>query len=351
MTSTASQPIIDTDLVLLDVDAGGDKEAVIGRLVSRLADAGRIHRRRRPDRRGHGPRGAVGHRPARRHRDPALPIAVRRHRHRSASPGCNPAVDFGAPDGPADLAFLIAAPDAGGAEHMKLLSSLARALVRKDFVESLRNATIGRARWSSWSTGCVNPAPAEPQAAAPAETPRRRADTPQDADRSRSPHARPASRTPTWPPTRLVAAAKEAGVDAARRDAGFVGQHAAVGRRRSPSADAVIFATDVGVKDKRRFAGKPVVASGVKRAINEPDKMVAEAACRRGQSRTPPRVRGRRGRRGRRSSAPAGGVGWGTRTRQILLTGVSYMIPFVAAGGLLIALGFLFAGYDIANKP
>jgi PTS system fructose-specific IIC component len=30
---------------------------------------------------------------------------------------------------------------------------------------------------------------------------------------------------------------------------------------------------------------------------------------------------------------------------------VSYMIPFVAAGGLLIALGFLFAGYDIANSP
>ena len=44
-------------------------------------------------------------------------------------------------------------------------------------------------------------------------------------------------------------------------------------------------------------------------------------------------------------------MGWGTRIRQILLTGVSYMIPFVAAGGLLIALGFLFAGYDIANKP
>ena len=51
------------------------------------------------------------------------------------------------------------------------------------------------------------------------------------------------------------------------------------------------------------------------------------------------------------AAAPAGGVGWGTRLRQILLTGVSYMIPFVAAGGLLIALGFLFAGYDIANTP
>ncbi len=56
----------------------------------------------------------------------------------------NPAVDFGAPDGPADLAFLIAAPEAGGAEHMKLLSSLARALVRKDFVESLRQRVDAR---------------------------------------------------------------------------------------------------------------------------------------------------------------------------------------------------------------
>ena len=41
MTSSTSQPIINTDLVLLDVDAGADKETVIGRLVDRLADAGR----------------------------------------------------------------------------------------------------------------------------------------------------------------------------------------------------------------------------------------------------------------------------------------------------------------------
>ena len=31
------------------------------------------------------------------------------------------------------------------------------------------------------------------------------------------------------------------------------------------------------------------------------------------------------------------------------MTGVSYMIPFVAAGGLLIALGFLFGGYEIVG--
>ena len=114
------------------------------------------------------------------------------------------------------------------------------------------------------------------------------------------------------------------------------------------NADAVIFATDVGVKDKERFAGKPVVASGVKRAINEPDKMVAEALA---AATNPGAARVQGGGESAATSAPAGGVGWGTRTRQILLTGVSYMIPFVAAGGLLIALGFLFGGYEIANTP
>ena len=98
----------------------------------------------------------------------------------------------------------------------------------------------------------------------------------------------------------------------------------------------------------QRFAGKPVIASGVKRAINEPDKMVTEAVSAAGDPNAP-RVSGTT--EAAAASAPAGDVGWGTRTRQILLTGVSYMIPFVAAGGLLIALGFLFAGYDIANTP
>ena len=77
----------------------------------------------------------------------------------------NPAVDFGAPDGPADLVFLIAAPDSGGAEHMKLLSSLARALVRPEFVQSLRDASSAD-DVVALVDGVVNPAPAAPAAAA-----------------------------------------------------------------------------------------------------------------------------------------------------------------------------------------
>ena len=141
--------IIDTDLVLLDADAGEDKQAVIRSLVQRLADSGRstdadglfAAAMAREEQSATGLPGGI-----------AIPHCRSAHVD-TASIGfarLNPPVDFGAPDGPADLAFLIAAPESGGAEHMKLLSSLARALVRKDFVESLRQAATpsrsGRAR-------------------------------------------------------------------------------------------------------------------------------------------------------------------------------------------------------------
>jgi PTS system fructose-specific IIC component len=81
----------------------------------------------------------------------------------------------------------------------------------------------------------------------------------------------------------------------------------------------------------------------VKRPIDEGDKMIAEA-LRYADDPNPPRVEGT-------VTAGEGGgdsEGWGAKTRRILMTGVSYMIPFVAAGGLLIALAFLLGGYEIA---
>ena len=35
--------------------------------------------------------------------------------------------------------------------------------------------------------------------------------------------------------------------------------------------------------------------------------------------------------------------------QEALLTGVSYMLPFVISGGLLVAIGFLLGGYNIPN--
>ena len=35
--------------------------------------------------------------------------------------------------------------------------------------------------------------------------------------------------------------------------------------------------------------------------------------------------------------------------KEAFLTGVSYMLPFVVAGGILVALGFLLGGYNIPS--
>jgi PTS system fructose-specific IIC component len=101
-----------------------------------------------------------------------------------------------------------------------------------------------------------------------------------------------------------------------------------------------------------RFAGKPLVQSGVKRAIGGAAEMLNEA---RAAAAAGPPAGG---------AAPAGaaaggglatkvdsGAGFGTRLRGWLMTGVSYVIPFVAAGGLLIALSFALGGYEIVNAP
>ena len=43
------------------------------------------------------------------------------------------------------------------------------------------------------------------------------------------------------------------------------------------AADAVIFAADVEVRNRERFAGKPLVIAPVKRAINDGPALIAEA--------------------------------------------------------------------------
>ena len=142
----------------------------------------------------------------------------------------------------------------------------------------------------------------------------------------------------------LEAAAMRAGVAISVETQGSAGS-SPLSPDTIAAADAVIFAVDVGVRDRGRFGGKPVVSSGVKRPIDDADKMIEEA-LRYADDPGAPRVEGS-------ASAGEGGAGanesWGGRTRRVLMTGVSYMIPFVAAGGLLIALSFLLGGYEIVG--
>ncbi|MEU2928623.1 fructose-specific PTS transporter subunit EIIC [Streptomyces sp. NPDC007251] len=324
-------------------------------------------------------------------------------------------IDFGAPDGPADLIFLIAAPAGADDAHLTILSSLARQLMNTEFTSALRAVTdAGTA--AALIRGEETPSTA--QAASPEEGADAAAgaggvgtgaaagaaqgDSAQAAvgagggsedtaaasvaasagaaagTTAQAPGASaPAQAAPAGAgsggesaerPFRVVAvtscptgiahtymaaeslenAGREAGVELVvetQGSAGFTRLDPAV----IAAADAVIFAHDVPVRDKDRFAGKPTVDVGVKAGINRPAQLIAEV-----------REKAARGETSAPASASAGTPveragdsteGYGTKLRKWLMSGVSYMVPFVAAGGLLIALGFAIGGYKINKAP
>ncbi|MGZ4567981.1 MAG: PTS fructose transporter subunit IIABC, partial [Blastococcus sp.] len=339
--------MITTDLVALDADLGADKSAVVLRLAQlvaaagRATDAGALHTDVMA-REAQAPTGLPGG------------IAIPHCRSEAVTEASLafarlvPPVDFGAPDGPAELVFLIAAPAHGDADHLTLLTALARALVRPEFVASLRAAS-SREEIVALVDDVVSPAPAAaaapaaPATAPSAGTPARRSIVVVSACPTGIAHTYMAA-------DKLSAAGQAAGVDMHVETQGSSGAtplDPAVIR----AADAVIFAVDVGVRDQGRFAGKPVVQSGTKRAINEPEKMIQEALAA-ADDPNARRVSGGAGGTAETAGGSGGRPGLTSEIRRWLLTGVSYMIPFVAAGGLLIALGFLLAGYPIAqNDP
>ena len=346
--------LITPDLVALDADLGSDKSTVVRRLAGLVARAGRAT----------GADGLADDALAREAQAATgLPGGIAIPHCRSAAvteaslafARLDPKVDFGAPDGPADLVFLIAAPAHGDADHLTLLTALARALVRSEFVASLRAAgSADEVVRLVQEVVSPEPAPAAASGATSAATtsaaPAAAAPAAGDGAGARRSvvvvSACPTGIAHTYMAAdKLTAAGQEAGIDVHVETQGSSGStplDAAVIR----AADAVIFAVDVGVKDRERFAGKPVVQSGTKRAINEPDVMLREALA----AADDPNARRVPGSAGANEPAAAAGKpSTGAEIRRWLLTGVSYMIPFVAAGGLLIALGFLLAGYPIAN--
>ena len=347
--------LITPSLVRLDAALGSDKHDVIRALAGVVADAGRstdadgltqdVLAREATSATGLPGGIAIPHCRTEHVDVPTLAVAR-----------LSPATDFGAKDGPADLAFLIAAPAGGDATHLQLLTQLARSLVKKDFTDALRAAETPEevVRIVSEVVKVPVAAAAAPAPSAPAEP------APAEASQAAAPAARRRIVAVTSCPTgiahtymaaeSLEAAAARAGVDIVVETQGSAGSKP-MPQSVIDEADAVVFAADLGVKDRGRFAGKPFVAAGVKRGIDDGDNMIAQALAAAADPNGP-RVEGSG------AGAGAGGTGgthtgdesWGLRIRRVLMTGVSYMIPFVAAGGLLIALGFLLGGYEIANK-
>ncbi|MEH0634359.1 fructose-specific PTS transporter subunit EIIC [Streptomyces bottropensis] len=282
-------------------------------------------------------------------------------------------VDFGAPDGPADLIFLIAAPAGADDAHLTILSSLARQLMNTEFTDALRAVDdAGRAaaliRGDDATEGTEDSAAASggtasPDAVAVSTTPTPTAEevdpqevAPREVAPEETAEARPfrvvaVTSCPTGIAHTYMAAES---LENAGRDAGDVEivvetQGSAGFSRLDPAviaaADGVIFAHDVPVREKDRFAGKPTVDVGVKAGISRPAALIAEVRqkAERGEVTAAARPGTPVDRAGE------SGDGYGTKLRKWLMSGVSYMVPFVAAGGLLIALGFAIGGWEI-NK-
>ncbi|TPV48846.1 PTS lactose transporter subunit IIC [Pseudarthrobacter phenanthrenivorans] len=360
--------LITTELVELDQNLGTSPEAVIRHLASKVAAAGRATEVEglfadafaREQKTATGIPGgiAIPHCRSAAVTEPTLAMAR-----------LDPKVDFGAKDGSADLIFFIAAPDGADQEHLKLLSKLARSLIKKDFTAALRSAS-SREEIVELVDGALADKPAAHAATVPAgaaagasagsasgasAAPVSTGSAAESAGSGNSGPKRLVAVTacPTgiahtyMAADSLVAAAQEAGVDLQVETQGSSGAKP-LDPAVIAAADAVIFAVDVDVRGKERFAGKPVINAPVKRGIDEPAKMVQEAlaAASDPNARRVPHF----GAEEQADQAAAEkGEHIGQKLKRALLTGVSYMIPFVAGGGLLIALGFLLGGYLITD--
>ena len=338
--------IITPALVSLDEPLGTDKRAVIDALAARVAQTGRASdaaalaadawKREQTDETGLPGGIAIPHAKSPAVREATLAFAR-----------LKPGVDFGAGDGPADLVFLIAAPDTAAEEHLAVLSRLARAFMREDFTAGLRAASTP-ADVVALVQAAVSDNPPAPAAAVAAA-----AVAPATALVVDGRPARIVAVTACatgiahtfMAADALTAAGQQAGVDLVVEPQGSSG-YKPLPQSVIDDADAVIFAVDVDVRDQQRFAGKPVVRVPVKKGIEQPAALIDEAVASVGNPLAP-RVSGNAD-TAAAARAEGGGAGVGSAIKRSLLTGVSYMIPFVAGGGLLIALGFLLGGYTIA---
>lgn len=137
-------------------------------------------------------------------------------------------------------------------------------------------------------------------------------------------------------------AAKALGHEVRVETQGSVGSRDQLADAEIAAADVVLIAADTQV-DLSRFDGKRVFLSDTKSAIGEGQALVRRALAEAKVQRS--------------AAGPATGTAAPAAKRtgpyKHLMTGVSFMLPFIVAGGLLIAIAFALGGiyvYDDAHK-
>ncbi|MCQ8772736.1 fructose-specific PTS transporter subunit EIIC [Streptomyces telluris] len=141
---------------------------------------------------------------------------------------------------------------------------------------------------------------------------------------------------------KLAQAAQELGYGMKVETQGSIGAENVLSDAEIREADGIIVAADKDV-DLSRFAGKRVLSVGVAEGIRRPERLIRDVL-------SAPVHRGD-GAGGAGTAAGDGafaGAGGGGRERgtvyKALMNGVSYMIPFVVVGGLLISVSLALGG-------
>lgn len=138
----------------------------------------------------------------------------------------------------------------------------------------------------------------------------------------------------------LQMAAKELGHEIKVETQGSVGAENVITEKDIKEAKAVIIAADTNV-DKSRFKNLPIIEVPVKDAIKDSKGLIERALSAKPKADLTDQI----------SQIKAEEKDSRKGVYKHLMTGVSFMIPFVVAGGLLIALGFAIGGIYVFKAP
>ncbi|MGL5293491.1 MAG: PTS fructose transporter subunit IIABC, partial [Aeromonas sp.] len=226
--------------------------------------------------------------------------------------------EYGSEDGkPSHIFFMIASPDGGANHHIEVLAELSGKLIEEGFIAKLQAAK------SPADALALLQAKREQQCAAPTTS----------KGFIIGVTGCPAGIAHTYLAAEsLERAARELGYDVK------VETNGSIGVKNSPTADEIARATAIVVAcdkqvDMARFAGKPLIKTGVKAPIKDGKGLIEQAL------KAPAYVAGKEDKKG--TDASSGGS---ADLYRYLMNGVSHMIPFVVTGGLLIALALAIGG-------
>ena len=247
-------------------------------------------------------------------------------------------VDYGAPDGkPSNLVFMIAAP-VDGDLHLEVLSRLMTLLMDME----LREELLGAANVDEF----INAIDRKEKERYPEEDVQEQADA-AEKEQKHGYDILAVTACPTGIAHTYMAAealekkAHEMGYSLKAETNGSGGVKNVLTPEEIDAADGIIIAADKNV-EMVRFDGKRVCKTNVSAGINKPEELInmivegkAPVYHYEGEKTT--------------SAESIGGEGIGHKIYKHLMNGVSYMLPFVIGGGILIALAFLID--TIAGAP